>query len=224
MSYSSPIHIAIAEDQILLRKAMAELLEMESDITIVYEANNGRELLRYLDQPAIQIDLVLTDLEMPEVGGLEVIRQLKERRPSLPVVVLSSHEEEATILTAIQSGAKGYLRKNAHPDEVLRVIRSVMEHGFYFNEEISKLLLRGLIDNTLPIARSEQKELLTKRESEVLVLICQELTNKEIAEQLHLSPRTVESYRKNMLEKVGAKNTVGLVIYAIKQGIINLKD
>ena len=129
-----------------------------------------------------------------------------------------------SILTAIQSGAKGYLLKNSLPEDVIWAIRSVLRNGFYFKESISQLLLRGLVENKLQKPIIEEKELLTQREREVLELICKEMTNKEIAEQLHLSPRTVESYRKNMLEKIGARNTVGLVLYAIKHGIIQLEE
>jgi DNA-binding NarL/FixJ family response regulator len=216
---TTPIQIAIAEDQILLRKAMVELLEMEEDIRIVYEANNGVELLKYLKHG--KATLVLTDLEMPEMGGMELITQLKELRPELPVMVLSSHEEEEIILRSIQTGAKGYLMKNSRPDEVVRAIRSILKNGFYFKENISKLLLRGIVDHKLIQTRTE-KNRLTPREVEVLKLICQEMTNKEIAEKLNLSSRTVESYRKNMIEKIGARNTAGLVIYALKNGIFKI--
>ena len=127
------------------------------------------------------------------------------------------------ILTAIEKGAKGYLLKNAHPDEVILAIRSIVENGFYFKDDISKLLLRGVVEKNLLKPNFQNKELLTEREREVLQLICEEMTNAEIADKLFLSPRTVESYRKNMLTKIGARNTAGLVVFALKNDLVELE-
>lgn len=216
MPASAVTRIAIAEDQLLLRKAMVELLDMEEDFRIVFEAQNGTELVRYLVHG--EVDLVLTDLEMPGMDGFEVIQRLSEQSPNLPVVVLSSHEKEEMILDTIQAGAKGYLLKNSEPDEVKDALRKVLQQGFYFKEDISQLLLRGMVKQRASAHSAPNTAILTKREQEVLLLICQEKTNQEIADELFLSPRTVESYRKNMIKKVGAKNTVGLVLYAVKAG------
>lgn len=220
MSTPAVTRIAIAEDQLLLRKAMVELLEMEADFQIVFEATTGTELLRFLEHG--EADLVLTDLEMPGMNGIDVIQQLSEQAPNLPVVVLSSHEKEEMILDTIQAGAKGYLLKNSDPDEVKDALRKVLRQGFYFKEDISQLLLRGMVQQRATAHSAPNTAILTKREQEVLHFICQEKTNQEIADQLFLSPRTVESYRKNMIQKVGAKNTVGLVLYAVKAGWVEV--
>lgn len=221
MSVSTSVRIALAEDQLLMRKAMVELLEQEEDFEIVFEASNGADLVSYIKHG--KADLVLSDLEMPKMGGMEVIRQLKQDRPDIPVMILSAHESEETVLEALQAGAKGYLLKNSSPTEVKKAIRSVRTSGFYIRETISQLLMGSVVNRELLKPVPDSKQIFTPRESEILALICQEYTNKEIALQLGLSQRTVESYRKNMLEKVAAKNTIGLVLHAVKKGLIQLE-
>lgn len=214
------IRIALAEDQVLLRTIMVDLLESEDDIQIVFEASNGEDLLQYAQNG--KIDLVITDIEMPGISGIEVCSQLRTLQPALAVMVLSSHEEDKLILEAVEAGAKGYLVKSATSDKVLTAIRSMVQTGFYFDDRISKILLQGVKEQKAGKEGEKGHNLLSKREIEVLQLICKELTNKEIADHLHLSPRTIESYRKTLLIKVGARNAVGLVIFAIKNAYFSL--
>lgn len=216
------IRIALAEDQVLLRTIMVDLLESEEDIQIVFEASNGEDLLQYAQNG--KVDLVITDIEMPGISGIEVCSQLRTLQPSLAVMVLSSHEEDKQILDAVEAGAKGYLVKSATPDKVLEAIRSMARTGFYFDDRISQILLRGVKEQTVSKEGEKGQIKLSKREVEVLKLICQELTNKEIADRLFLSPRTIESYRKTLQIKVGARNAVGLVIFAIKNQYFSLDE
>lgn len=214
------IKIALADDHVLFRKGMVALLEMEDDFQVVLEAGNGLELTRRIG--GIEADIVLMDLEMPEMDGLEATATLKETQPGLKVLMLSSHDEDEIILDAVEKGAKGYLMKDADPEDVIEAIRSTVHSGFYFQEHVSKLLLRGIVEKDLLKGPAIPEVTLTEREREVLQLIFEEKKSSEIADQLCLSPRTVESYRKNMLEKVGVRNSVGLVLFGLKHKLLSL--
>lgn len=214
------VKIALADDHVLFRKGLVSLLEMEDDFQVVLEAGNGLELTQRIGGTGAEI--VLMDLEMPEMDGLTATATLRDNHPDVRVLMVSSHDEDEMILDAVEKGAKGYLLKNADPDDVIEAIRSIMHSGFYFQEHVSKLLLRGIVEKDLLKSKFEPRELLTDREREVLQLIFLEKTSAEIADQLFLSPRTIESYRKNMLEKVGVRNSVGLVVFGLKHKLLDL--
>ncbi len=213
-----PIKVAIADDHLLFRKGLISLLEGEANIEIVLEANTGKELLQRIT--GIEVDVVLMDVEMPDVDGIEATRLLRDAKPDVRVVILSAHNEKSMILHAIDNGARGYLLKDSDPDDVVDAINSVVQNGFCFNSDISHLLLRGIVEKDKFQSTFNPLPQLTDREMEVLQLICQELTTNEIGDKLFLSPRTVETYRKNLLEKIGARNTVGIVLFALKHGLV----
>lgn len=214
------IRIALADDHVLFRKGMAAILDLEEGFEVALEADNGLQLTQRI--AGANADVVLMDMEMPEMDGLAATAKLKETHPDVRVLVISSHDEEEMIMAAVNAGARGYIIKDADPDEVVSAIHSVMENGFYFKENISRLLLQGIVEKDLLKTQFNPKELLTTREREVLQLVCEEFTNTEIGEKLFLSPRTIESYRKNMLEKIGARNTAGLVVFALKNNLVEL--
>lgn len=215
------LKIALADDHVLFRKGFVSLLEMEDDFEVVLEADNGLELTQRI--PGIEADIVLMDMEMPEMDGLEATEKLQGTNPGIKVVMVSSHDEDEVILAAVEKGAKGYLLKDADPDDVIEAIRSVHQNGFYFQPQVSSLLLKGIVQKELFQAKFDPKEILTPREKEVLQLIFEEKTTAEIAEALFLSPRTVEGYRKNMLDKVGVRNSVGLILFGLKSGLLSLE-
>ncbi|MCB9234621.1 MAG: response regulator transcription factor [Bacteroidia bacterium] len=212
----NPIRIALVDDHVLFRKGMAALLSEEGKVKVVFEAGSGLELLEklVLDQP----DLVLMDLEMPGMDGLEATQKIKQLYPDLKVIVITMHESDRFISKLMEAGASAYLLKNSDMGEAVAAIESVMETGFYFSERVSQAMLAALVHKNRIQPTFSKVDPLTEREIEVLKRVCEEKNSEEIGEELFISPRTVEGYRRKLLEKTGAKNLAGLVVYAIKHG------
>ncbi len=211
------IRLALADDQALFRKGMALLLRDMAGAQVVLECANGEELLACLkSDPA---DIVLLDLEMPVMDGMETMRRLRLEFPAVKVIVLSSHDEEKFITHLMELGANGYMLKTAEPDEIDTAIRSVAENGYYFSDVVNKVVLHGLVHKQKVKPTFNDIDPLSERELEVLRGICQERTTTEIAERIFVSPRTVDFHRNNLLLKTGARNAAGLVVYAMTKGI-----
>lgn len=210
------IQLALADDQLLFRKGMTMLLRDMAGVRVVLECANGEELLAGLKQTPV--DIVLLDLEMPVLDGTATMRRIRQEFPAVKVIILSSHDEDDHISTLMDLGANGYMLKTAEPDEIDLAIRSVAQSGFYLNDTVNKALLHGLVKGRKVKPTFNDIDPLSERELEVLRAICQGLTNTEIAGKLFISPRTVEGHRNNMLLKTGAKNTAGLVVYAMTKG------
>ena len=214
-----PIRIAIAEDHDLVRQGMVALLKEEKDISLVFDVSNGSELIEQLKKN--KVDVILLDLEMPVVNGHQALKIIAERYCKVHVIIISMHYSDAFISECITIGANGFLPKNCDFDTVVDAIFAVYEKGYYFNDKISRSLIKKLIKekngNCL-----EVKDPLTSREHQVLELICNGKTNKEIAELLFISVRTVESHRKNIVDKTCSQNIAELVLYAVKNGLYNL--
>ncbi len=211
------IRLALADDQLLFRRGMALLLRDMAGVQVVLECSNGAELLTGIESNPI--DIVLLDLEMPVMDGMETIRRLRSEFPAVKVIVLSSHDEEKFIAHLMELGANGYMLKTAEPDEIDTAIRSVAQSGYYFSELVSKVMLVGLVKKQKVRPTFNDIDPLSERELEVLRGICQELTTTEIAERIFVSPRTVDFHRNNLLLKTGARNAAGLVVYAMTKGI-----
>jgi DNA-binding NarL/FixJ family response regulator len=216
------INIAIADDQKLFRKGMAALINSFDDMAIVFEAENGKQLLQLCGEAMQKPDIILLDLSMPEMNGLEALKILKEDHPKIKVVILSSHEVENFILATIQAGANGYLAKNAEPEEVELAISEVYKNDFYFTMPMLAIMRKGLVKKASLVSLDNENNL-TAREKEVLKLICKQFNSHEIAEKLFLSNRTVEGHRNNLLLKTGSRNTAGLVLFALKHKLLDLE-
>ncbi len=184
---------------------------------VVLECANGQELLDGLKETKVSI--VLLDLEMPVMDGMETMRRLRIEHPTVKVIVLSTHDEEKFITHLMELGANGYMLKSAEPDEIDLAIRSVAESGFYLSDEVNKVLLHGLVKKKQVSPTFNDIDPLSERELEVLRAICQEQTTAEIAARIFVSPRTVEFQRNNLLLKTGDRNIAGLVVYAMTKGI-----
>jgi two-component system response regulator DegU len=184
---------------------------------VVLECANGQELLDGLKETKVSI--VLLDLEMPVMDGMETMRRLRIEHPTVKVIVLSTHDEEKFITHLMVLGANGYMLKSAEPDEIDLAIRSVAESGFYLSDEVNKVLLHGLVKKKQVSPTFNDIDPLSERELEVLRAICQEQTTAEIAARIFVSPRTVEFQRNNLLLKTGDRNIAGLVVYAMTKGI-----
>lgn len=213
------INIAIADDHQLFREGLSFILSSNKKYKILFEAENGQDLLQKIGVMG-QPDVILMDLKMPIMDGIEATEKVKALYPEVKIIVLTMHHEENVILHLLDLGANGYLLKNSSSQEVAGAIEQVMKKDYYFTEYITSVMIKGIRKQVKPATIPSDDFQLTKREMEVLTLICSELTNSEIAVQLHISDRTVESHRKSLLEKLNAKNTAGLVIKAMKANVI----
>lgn len=213
--------IAIADDEALFRKGLKLLIEDYEGLQVILEANHGQHLL---DQLATDIlpDILLLDLKMPILNGIETAKILREKYPSIKIIVLSTHFSKAFILNMIELGASAYLAKNSSPDEVVETIQAVNNKGFHYNSEVMEVIRENMMKKNLPRNKPDLGEELTKREKEILQLICEQFTTAEIAEKLYISPRTVDGHRNNLLAKLGCRNTAGLVVYALQNDIVQL--
>jgi DNA-binding NarL/FixJ family response regulator len=216
----SVINLAIADDHKIFREGLKATLEDCADLNLIFEAGNGIELVKQLAVKSP--DVVLMDIKMPEMDGMQATAYIHENFSHVKVLALSMYNEDKYILNMMKAGASGYLLKNAEPQEIVDAIFTVYKKGFYFNEHLSITLIKQLMEKSTHKSRGKEETELNEREIEVLKLICQEKQNTEIADKLFLSVRTVEGYRTKLFEKTGSKNIVGLVIYAIKKGIIDV--
>ena len=216
------ITIAIADDQMLFRRGMAAIINSFEGMTVVCETDNGRKLLTFLETTTQKTDVILMDLSMPELNGIDTMKIIHEKYPDQKVIILSIHNEEKFVIHLIELGANAYLFKNAEPEDVENAIRGVVEKGFYFSESLMLTFQRRLNNKKTHVSVHDNIPItLTVREIDVLNQICQELTAQEIAEKLFISVRTVDGHRNNLLEKTGARNTAGLVIFAIKNNLVD---
>lgn len=209
-------NIAIADDQVMFRKGLISLLSEFPELKVVIEADNGKDLQEKMKRK--KPDVVLLDLEMPVMDGMETMAWLKATHPGIRVIILTMHNEEPIIAHMIENGAHGFLVKNDPIETLMDAIYSVMDTGYYFDDRVSRALLQRLVLGE-KVKPNFEKVVLSERETQIIQLICQELTNREIADKLSISVRTVEGHREAILQKLKAKNTVGIVMYAIKNGL-----
>lgn len=215
-------HIALVDDHVLLRSGLAALINSFDGYQVLFEADNGEDFIRQVQQhppPAI----VLLDITMPRMNGYETAAWIKANLPDAKVLVLSMMENDTAIIRMIKMGAKGYILKDSKPPTFKEALNSVRDHGFYINELISSRMLHYVSHDgeETPAARMATVPL-SDKELAFLKLAATEMTYKEIAGQLFISPRTVDSYRDALFEKLGVSSRVGLVLYAIKQGIVSV--
>jgi len=206
------IQVALVDDHQLFRSGINFIISDTEDIEIAFEASNGQEFLDFLDQ--YQPDIVLMDINMPVVDGVEATQKALEKFPDLKVLVLSMFGEVEYYNTMIDLGVKGFILKDIDNDELIDAIRKVQNGGSYFSQELLLQLIKS---------KPEGEDVdLTRREKEVLELICSGNSNQEISEKLFISQRTVERHRSSLLFKTESKNSVSLVVYAIKNGLVKI--
>ncbi|MFS4493050.1 response regulator [Maribacter sp. 2308TA10-17] len=207
MSYK----VVIVDDHVLLSQAITELVNVFNDFAVLYTCSNGKELLTKLKNDDNIPDIILMDVNMPILNGIETTKILNVEYPDLPVIALSVEEDEKTILDMLRSGAKGYLMKDTKKEILEEALIEVLQNGYYHTNTVAKLLIGSLNNRNIKI---ELKE----REIEFMKHACSEKNYKEIAEKMFVSPKTVEGYRDKLYEKLNIKNRIGLVLYAIKNG------
>ncbi len=210
-------NIILADDHKLFLEGLIKLIEKETDLHVLYYAHNGKLVMNYLDQhPEQQVDLVITDISMPDVNGIVLNNHIKETRPEISTLVVSMHTDNNMIDALIQQNVDGYISKNADSDELLAAIKAILKGGKYFSEAIKKDYMNSVFNK-----EKETLEMLTSREKDVLKLIAEEYTTQEIADKLFLSKHTIESYRKTLILKLKVRNLAGLTRYAVKLGLLS---
>ena len=210
--------IVIADDHTLFREGLRALLSAHEDLHVLGEAENGQEALRAVEKH--KPDLLLMDLSMPKMGGLEAIKEVKRQEPGTKVLVLTIHGTEEFVLEALHAGASGYILKDATHDELVLAIRSVLREKRYLSPDISAKVIEGYIDGRKAVKSGSTWDSLTLREREVLKLIAEGRKNKEIAEILFISVKTVAKHRANLMNKLDLHSASALTAYAVDRGLL----
>lgn len=209
--------ILIVDDHQLFSQALKGLIEDDENYFVIAQLKNGQEVIDYFSRENYNIpDIVLMDVQMPIVNGIDATKWLSDNKPNVKVLALTMDNEEETILKMLRAGAKGYLLKDIHPSVLHKAIDETIKKGFYYTDQVSDTLLHADKVESKPL----KKVALKPRELELLKYACQEMTYKQIAEKMFLSPKTVDGYRERLFVKLDVKSRIGLVLYAIKEGII----
>jgi DNA-binding NarL/FixJ family response regulator len=214
------ISIAIADDEALFRRGMKLILNDYPKFQVDLEAENGADLLDKLSTSETLPDILLLDLKMPKMNGIETAKILQKKYPDVKIIVISTHFSRAFIINMIELSAVAYLPKNSQITDVVETIESVYENGFYYNNEVLTIIRENIISKKKPKAQFSLE--LTNREKEVLQLICEQHTAPEIAEKLFISARTVDGHRNNLLLKLNCRNVAGLVVLALQHELVNI--
>lgn len=205
------ILIAIVDDHTLFRNGVAALMNEFSELKVVFEAENGIQLQQMLPKYPLP-KVILMDINMPEMDGYDATRWVKEKYPAVKVLALSMFEDDKAVIQMIRCGASGYVLKESKPKELLEAIKTINEKGVYINEMVSGKLIRS-------VAGKDDLPDMTVKETEFLRLCCSELTYKEMADKMFVSPRTIDNYRESLFQKLNIKSRTGLVLYAIQHEI-----
>ena len=213
------IDILLADDHNLIRSGLRLLLEQQPDFNVVAEAEDGRQAVQLFNKHHPQV--VVLDIGMPQLNGIEATRQIVSQDPRAQVVILSMHSAEGYVLRALKAGAKAYILKNSADADLIRAVRAVAEGKSFFSPAISKMLLEDYVRQVREKEVEDSYDLLTPREREILQLLAEGKSNKEVANILELSPYTVETHRGNILTKLNLHGVPELILYAVRKGIIH---
>jgi len=211
--------IVIAEDHTILREGLRSLLSSHPEFEIVGEAEDGREAIQCVEK--FKPDLILTDLSMPRMNGIEAVQEIKRQNPQTKVLVLTVHKTEEYILSALKAGADGYLLKDSTHVELVMAVKKVLSGKPYISPEVSEKVIEGYLEGRKRVRSKTSYETLTSREREILKLIAEGYKNKEIADDLCISVKTVEKHRANLMEKLNLHNVQALTAFAIEKGLVS---
>jgi len=215
--------VVLVDDHVLLRNGLASLIGSFGEYVILFEASSGKDFIRQLKQKPCDLpELVLLDINMPDMDGYDTALWLKRNFPEVKILALSMYDTDNSIIRMLKNGAKGYVLKDIEPAELKLALDSVIQKGFYYSEMVTGKLIHTI--NSLDQPEQNVRNLLTlnEREIEFLKLACTEYTYKEIADYMYLSPRTIDGYRDALFEKLNVKTRVGLVLYAIRNGVVSI--
>tara|TARA_R110000850_G_scaffold150497_1_gene273169 strand:- start:63290 stop:63943 length:654 start_codon:yes stop_codon:yes gene_type:complete len=217
MKTKPPYHIAIVDDHALFAKSLEKLIDSFEEFEVVFHAINGLDLQNKLKVSELLPDVILLDINMPVMNGLETMEWLSGQHPEINVLALTMEDEESLMIKMIRKGASGYLLKDIYPDVLKAAIFEVIQKGFYYTEKVNTALMGALHTKEKPVENSKLK----KKEITFIKLASTEMTYKEIAEEMNLSPKTIDGYRQELFNKLELKNRVGLVLYAMKNNLID---
>jgi DNA-binding NarL/FixJ family response regulator len=218
----TPIKIVVADDHDIFREGFRLLLKDQSEVELAGEAENGRRLIELVD--ATVPDVVITDIKMPLIDGVEACRVIRQSHPHIHVIALTNFNEYSLIVDMLEAGAKGYLLKNTNRNDLIQAVKAVHAGNTYYCAAASDKLTQIIAESRLNPYRSRPKPEFTDRELELMRLICQQYTSKEIATIMHVSVRTIEGWRERIQEKTGLRNAVGIALYAVKKGFVKIED
>lgn len=211
--------IAIVDDHRMMAQAIAGLIGAIEGCEVIITCHNGKELIEKLSVATILPDLILLDINMPLMNGWETASWVRENYPGIQMLCLTMNEDEMSIIKMFKSGVRGYLLKDADQEELYNGIQSVMQKGYYYTDHVAKVMINSFREErTGDSLEKGPIESLKEREVEFLHLCCSELSYKQIADVMHLSPKTIDGYREDLFQKLGVKSRIGLVLFAIKQG------
>jgi DNA-binding NarL/FixJ family response regulator len=211
------IKVAMADDHILLRNALASLINNSGECSVVFECSNGNELIGKI-KTGSHPDVIILDLNMPEMDGHQTALYLQKNHPEIKILMLTMYDSELALIRLLKAGVKGFMKKDIHPTELMHAIQSVHTQGYYYSAQTSSKLAGLFRDETT--SQSIDKIMLSEIELEFLKHVCSELTYKEIAVELKMNPRAIDGMRDNLFTKLDVKSRVGLAMYAIKHGIV----
>jgi two-component system response regulator NreC len=212
-------NIILADDHAVIRRGLRLILEQRSDFKVLGEASDGREVVAMAE--SLKPDVAVLDIAMPNLNGIEAARQINAKQLGVAIVVLSMHADEGYVLRALKAGARGYLLKESPESDFIQAIRSVSEGKSFFSPVVSRMLVEDYIRQLQDKEIEDSYELLTGREREILQLIAEGKSNKDVANMLNLSLYTVETHRSNILEKLNIHNVPELILYAVRKGVIS---
>ena len=213
------LRIVLGDDHTLVRQGLRKILEEKREWEVVAEAGDGREAVR--QALALRPDVVVLDIGMPLLNGIESTRQIVRRQPEIRVLILSMHSEEAYITQALQAGAKGYLLKDSADTDLIRGVADVAAGKSFFSPAVARVMLDDYVRHLADKGISDRYDALSEREREIFQLIAEGHSNKEIAEVLSISPATVETHRAHIFQKLDLHNTAEVVLYAVRRGVIS---
>jgi DNA-binding NarL/FixJ family response regulator len=217
MSSYTKISVVVADDHEIFRQGFKTMIGRYDELEVVGEAENGKELVQLV--ASLQPDLAFVDIKMPLMDGIDATREIASLSTGTRVIALSMFSDDVYVIDMLQAGASGYVLKNAHYDELVKASRIVMSGGYYFCNDASEKIQSFLKIHALNSLTKVQDPVLTDREIQIIQLICEQLTTKEIAANLGLSQRTVDTYRDVIQKKTNSKNMAGVVLYAVKYGL-----
>jgi DNA-binding NarL/FixJ family response regulator len=214
-------YVSLVDDHVLLRQGLASLINSMNNLQVLFEADNGKDFIRQL-KPSALPDLVLMDVSMPEMDGFSTARWLMVNYPHIKILALSMMDDEQIIIRMLRNGASGYILKNISPQELRLAIESVMANGTYFNNQVSNKLISSLYKCQDTVLGDFNLSNLKERELEFLKLVCTDYSYKQIADKMYVAARTVDGYREALFSKLQVKSRVGLAMFAIKSGLVNV--
>lgn len=212
------IKIVIADDHAIVRRGLRALLAEIADMEVAGEATDGRQAVQLVDQ--LKPDIAVLDIGMPNLNGLDAATQILRINPKIGIVMLSMYNDESYLLRALEIGVKGYLLKDNADEDIERAIRSAMTGHPFFSQRVAQMLVQNHVRLLKEHGSQDSYSLLTEREKEVLQLLAEGKSNKEVAAQLDVSPYTIEAHRANLMQKLGFRNVVDIVLYAVRKGIV----